>query len=65
MGKKEKSKKGKGAEKTAAKTAKKAEMKHKKELSEKGEVSCLNPRFGNVSNYHEYSNNCICSRRPC
>ncbi|XP_022661959.1 kelch domain-containing protein 4-like isoform X2 [Varroa destructor] len=37
MGKKEKSKKGKGAEKTAAKTAKKAEMKHKKELSEKGE----------------------------
>ena len=38
MGKKDKSKKGKGAEKTAAKTLKKQQTKLKKELSAKGEV---------------------------
>jgi len=38
MGKKDKSKKGKGAEKTAAKTLKKQQNKFKKELSSKGEV---------------------------
>ncbi|OQR75247.1 kelch domain-containing protein 4-like [Tropilaelaps mercedesae] len=37
MGKKDKAKKGKGAEKTAAKTAKKAASKLKKELAAKGE----------------------------
>ncbi len=38
MGKKEKSKKGKGAEKTIAKTLKKQTNKLKKELAAKGEV---------------------------
>ena len=40
MGKKDKSKKGKGAEKTIAKTLKKQSSKLKKELAAKGEVSC-------------------------
>lgn len=39
MGKKDKSKKGKGAEKTIAKTLKKQSSKLKKELAAKGEVS--------------------------
>lgn len=38
MGKKDKSKKGKGAEKTIAKTLKKQSNKLKKELAAKGEV---------------------------
>lgn len=38
MGKKDKSKKGKGAEKTIAKTLKKQTNKLKKELAAKGEV---------------------------
>lgn len=45
MGKKDKSKKGKGAEKTAAKTIKKQQTKLKKELSALGEV-CLIRSFG-------------------
>lgn len=40
MGKKDKSKKGKGAEKTIAKTLKKQSNKLKKELAAKGEVTC-------------------------
>ena len=39
MGKKDKSKKGKGAEKTIAKTLKKQTNKLKKELAAKGEVN--------------------------
>ena len=41
MGKKDKAKKGKGIEKTAAKTLKKQQNKFKKELSSKGEVRLL------------------------
>ena len=42
MGKKDKAKKGKGAEKTIAKTLKKQSNKLKKELAAKGEVtSCV------------------------
>ena len=41
MGKKNKNKKGKGAEKTAQKTEKKAEKKTKKLVKEQGEVMFL------------------------
>lgn len=41
MGKKDKAKKGKGAEKTIAKTLKKQTNKLKKELAAKGEVISL------------------------
>lgn len=44
MGKKDK-KKGKGAEKTIAKTEKKAALKLKKELAAKGEVLTLSRRL--------------------
>lgn len=41
MGKKDKNKKGKGAEKTVQKTDKKLAMKHKKMLEKIGEVSSI------------------------
>ena len=50
MGKKDKSKKGKGAEKTIAKTLKKQTNKLKKELAAKGEVNwkCLKINFAYI-----------------
>lgn len=55
MGKKDKAKKGKGAEKTAAKTMKKQQNKFKKELSAKGEVSGESPGLsGVVRRLHQF-----------